>query len=372
MSNHRDTLLTNPVVTDLGSVIGADNFRLVGGCVRDALLGELPHDLDACTSLVPSEILRRLSKTQKFDAHPTGIEHGTITAVHAKSKKSIEVTTLRRDVVTDGRHAKVEFGTSWREDAARRDFTINALMLDLKGGVYDFFDGEEDLRAGRIRFIGEPNARLSEDWLRALRYFRFWARYGKEYPNEATIQALSNAALNISKISVERIWAELKALAGTSRFWDALNLFEELGFSDALGLTLAWPINRPNQSELKPSQVWGALLGGGPSLKRLRASRVEQAAAANMLSALDQRTWFEKQALFGQDAAAAAHIWSGGDGNLPLIPAFPVKAEDLFSIGLVQGPELGKMLAALKKRWIVSEGQDSREDLLEWCKTSIM
>ena len=153
--------------------------RVVGGCVRDALAGRPLGDIDLATTL-PPEAVMATAQAAGLKAIPTGIEHGTVTVVC--ERQPFEITTLRRDVKTDGRHAEVAFTTDWREDAARRDFTINALSCTLEGEVFDYFGGVDDLRAGRVRFVGNPLHRIKEDVLRILRFFRFQAYFRTEVP----------------------------------------------------------------------------------------------------------------------------------------------------------------------------------------------
>ncbi len=366
-------LLDRPAVQDLARILGADQMRLVGGCVRDACLGRVGADLDACTPVPPDTLMARLSGSAAFRAYPTGIDHGTVTAFHLASAQSMEVTTLRQDVKTDGRHARVAFGASWAQDAARRDFTFNALMLDLRGHLYDEFGGWADLVAGRVRFIGDPAARLREDWLRALRYVRFWARFGHEPPDTATRQALRTAATRLNRLSVERIWRELKGLVAAPGVWPALGLFEDLGFADALGLTLERPDSCPDVQALSPAQIWGALLGSRTraTLIRLRVSRAELAAADAVAQALASReSWFARQVRYGTAAAMAAHRWCGLGGNLAVAAPFPITGQDLRDQGFAQGPKLGQALQALREQWIRAEGQGTRADLLAWLTKS--
>lgn len=152
-----------------------DQIRFVGGCVRDAVLKLSAQDVDLATGLKPEAVMGQL-KAAGISAIPTGIKHGTVTAVI--NRRHFEITTLRRDVATDGRHAQVAFTNSWQEDAARRDFTMNALYLSFDGELVDFYSGVEDARAGRVLFIGDADARVQEDYLRILRFFRFFAHYG--------------------------------------------------------------------------------------------------------------------------------------------------------------------------------------------------
>ena len=188
--------------------------RYVGGAVRDGLLGLAVNDLDIATTLAPQDVLDRL-KAAEIKAVPTGIDHGTITAVIAGWP--VEITTLRRDVSTDGRRATVAYTDDWREDAARRDFTINALYADpLSGEIADYFGGVADLEARRLRFIGDADARIAEDHLRILRYFRFLARYGDDELDNMAYAACVSAANSLMALSRERIADELLKLLGVA------------------------------------------------------------------------------------------------------------------------------------------------------------
>src|SRR5580704_12251193 len=183
--------------------------RIVGGAVRDTLLGRAFVDVDLASPLPPDAVMERL-----VNAHvkvvPTGLAHGTVAAV--LPGRAVEITTLRRDVETDGRHAVVAFTDDWREDAARRDFTINAMSMARDGSVFDYFDGQNDLRAGRVRFVGDPARRIAEDYLRVLRFFRFFAWYGQVEPDAATTAALRDAVPGLTALSVERVWHEFSRI----------------------------------------------------------------------------------------------------------------------------------------------------------------
>jgi len=185
------------------------NARFVGGVVRNALLGEAVGDIDIATPLLPDDVTRRL-KAAGLDAIPTGIEHGTVTAV--SSGKPYEITTLRRDISTDGRRAVVAFTTDWVEDAQRRDFTMNALYATADGEIADYVGGVADLTYGRVRFVGDPSARIREDYLRILRLFRFHAWYGKGDLDAEALQAVAAEKAGLAKLSGERIAKEMLRL----------------------------------------------------------------------------------------------------------------------------------------------------------------
>jgi len=183
-----------------------DNVRFVGGCVRKALCGDEIDDLDLATSLEPSESKRRLAK-ENIRVIDSGISHGTITAI--LNNKKFEITTLRKDISTDGRHAEVEFTSNWKNDAARRDFTINAIYSDLEGRIFDPLNGVSDLKNGIIKFIGSPEERIKEDYLRILRYFRFFIQYSKTEHDQDVIKSIRKNINGLNKISNERIFYEL-------------------------------------------------------------------------------------------------------------------------------------------------------------------
>ena len=181
--------------------------RFVGGCVRKSIRGENIDDIDLATSCEPDEVKKRLSK-ENIKVVNTGFSHGTVTAI--LNEKKFEITTLRRDIFTDGRHANVEFTSNWEEDASRRDFTINAIYSDIEGRIFDPLNGISDLHSGIIKFIGSPEERIQEDYLRILRYFRFFTQYSKTDYDQNIIQTIKQYINGLNKISNERIFDELK------------------------------------------------------------------------------------------------------------------------------------------------------------------
>lgn len=190
--------------------IGKENqVRYVGGCVRKAMCGENIDDIDLATSLEPDEVKKRLNK-EDIKVIDIGISHGTITAI--LNKKKFEITTLRKDISTDGRHADVEFTSNWRQDASRRDFTINAIYADIEGRIFDPLNGISDLQNGIIKFIGSPEQRIKEDYLRILRYFRFFTQYSKTDYDQNIIRSIKQYINGLNKISNERIFDELKKI----------------------------------------------------------------------------------------------------------------------------------------------------------------
>ena len=183
--------------------------RFVGGCVRKALCGENVDDIDLATSLEPDEVKKILNK-EDIKVIDTGISHGTVTAI--LNKKRFEITTLRKDISTDGRHANVEFTSNWKQDALRRDFTINAIYVDIEGRIFDPLNGISDFQNGKIKFIGFPEQRIQEDYLRILRYFRFFMQYSKTSHDQDVIHSIKKNINGLNKISNERILDELKKI----------------------------------------------------------------------------------------------------------------------------------------------------------------
>ncbi|MFM9889072.1 MAG: CCA tRNA nucleotidyltransferase [Rickettsiales bacterium] len=200
--------------------------RVVGGAVRDFLMGCEGSDVDIASTLLPERTME-IAAQQGWKAVPTGIDHGTVTLV--LPGRVVEVTTLRRDVATDGRHATVAFTDDWREDASRRDFTINALSMDAAGELYDFFDGQADIAAGRVRFIGDANHRIAEDGLRILRFFRFLAGHGKPPADVEALAACTAKKDMIAKLSGERIANEMRKLLQVENPAFALRLMADSG-----------------------------------------------------------------------------------------------------------------------------------------------
>lgn len=199
--------------------------RMAGGCVRDRLLHKPPVDFDVATDAVPEQVMA-LFESKQFRVIPTGLLHGTVSVLLPSGP--IEVTTLRRDVATDGRRAKVEFGTSFEEDAARRDFTMNAMFEDRNGKIYDFFNGREHLQQRELHFVGTPTKRIREDYLRILRFFRFWARFELK-PDPAAITAIRDEREGLSIVSQERITMEILLLLATDHPAAALKAMDETG-----------------------------------------------------------------------------------------------------------------------------------------------
>jgi poly(A) polymerase len=353
---------------------GEGLVRYVGGVVRDTLLGLAVADIDLATALAPDESSRRIKRVG-FKAIPTGIAHGTVTAILPGGP--VEVTTLRRDIATDGRHATVAFTDDWREDAARRDFTINALSADPRDGtIHDYFNGAADLAERRVRFIGAPLDRIAEDHLRILRFFRFHARFGKGAPDEAGLDACTARANDLMALSRERIAQEL------------LRLLAVDNPAPTLALMVAHGILRPVLPEIGDDGVTrlAALVArerdGGDAVRRLAAllptdSAVAETVAARLKLSKAQRQRLARAAdgrvpgdsralahaigiesardlllLRGTDAAFAEGLTALA-GWTP--PRLPLTGGDLIAMGLVAGPIVAAALKRIERRW-VAEG----------------
>ena len=348
---------------------GSSDARLVGGAVRDGLLGLPVSDIDVATRLLPDVVMARL-KTAGIKAVPTGLAHGTVTAVTEDGP--VEITTLRRDIATDGRHAIVAFSDDWREDASRRDFTINALYADNETGeVFDWFGGRADLDARRVRFIGEPLSRIAEDHLRILRFFRFHARFGQGgVPDAAAMAACRARANDLMALSRERIAAELLKLLSTDDPAPVMALMIENGILKPVlpELTDATPlarlVTREHEAGVAGDEVrrLAALLGPEPALAtaigtRLKLSshnikRLSRAAAraTDRPDALAYRYGIEGATdliLLGSEQVAAIGTLTGWQR-----PQLPIGGGQLIMRGLKAGPVVALTLSRIEGRWI--------------------
>ncbi|SEP74887.1 poly(A) polymerase/tRNA nucleotidyltransferase (CCA-adding enzyme) [Faunimonas pinastri] len=373
--------------------------RVVGGSVRNALLGEPVTDIDLATVLPPQEVIKR-AEAAGLKAVPTGLDHGTVTVV--AFGRPFEVTTLRADVETDGRHAVVRFTTDWAEDAARRDFTMNALYCDHDGELFDPLGGYDDLVARQIRFIGDAEDRIREDYLRILRFFRFFAWYGHGRPDAEGLKASARLKGGIATLSAERIWAEMKRLMGApdptrAMLWmrttEVLQraLPESWGIDALHGMVeaekaegwIADPLLRL-ESILPPHRARIDALA-----QRLRLSRGEQerlldwadaeTAAPDLSEAELARQLYGTSRNGVVDRLKLALASERAKGNEASVegfrrqlntaedwqkPVFPVTGKDLLARGVKPGPEMGERLREMERRWIDSEFTLDRDTLL--------
>lgn len=350
---------------DLIALAATLEARFVGGVVRDSLLGHAVADIDLATPLSPETVIARV-RDSGFKPVPTGIAHGTITAVLPDGP--VEVTTLRRDVSTDGRHAVVAFTDDWREDAARRDFTMNALYADPRtGALFDYFGGLDDLKAGRVRFIGDPLQRIAEDHLRILRFFRFHARFGQAI-DEAGLAACTARANDLMALSRERIAAELLKLLAAARAVPVVALMVERGILRAV----IPEIDAEGAERLAVLAEREQAAGVAPdAIRRLAALLPPQAAEAVgarlKLSNVDRKRLIAATAGPGDEGPRALAYRVGVAGAIDRLllagesvdavrdwtpPALPLTGGALVARGIGKGPEVARLLRQVETRWI--------------------
>jgi poly(A) polymerase len=403
--------------TDLARLIaalGPGNARYVGGAVRDTLLGIEVKDIDLATPLLPAEVMAKLD-VAKIGHVPTGLAHGTITAILKGGP--VEITTLRHDVSTDGRRATVAFAQEWQEDAARRDFTINALYADpATGEISDFFGGLDDLKAHRVRFIGDAGMRIREDHLRILRYFRFQARFGSQPADTASENACAELAATLKGLSRERIGMEMLNLLALPDPAPTVARMAELGvlgqvLPEADVAALAALVSEEVRQKIAPHALrrLAALLPADPAAAKNVAAqfRLSGAQKKRLMSAADRQ--ISPPHLGGAGGGGASRMPSvdagvvpppptpppGGGGyganaralayrlgmepaldrllltsadTAPLIgwniPTFPLKGGEIVARGIKAGPEVLRILRAVEDRW-VAEGFPGEERVLE-------
>jgi poly(A) polymerase len=384
-------------VTDLLARLDRDGeeARVVGGAVRNALLHLPVNEIDVATTAVPQEVVRR-AEAAGWKAVPTGIEHGTVTVII--DGVPFEVTTLRQDVETYGRKAKVVFGRDWTADAQRRDFTVNALSATADGTVYDYVGGLADISARRVRFIGDPARRIAEDYLRILRFFRFHAWYGTGAPDAAGLHACIAAREGLAALSRERVRMELLKLMLAPHAAPALAVMTEAGLLGAVlgGVPLLASYENTAKAEAASGLAADAVRRLGALgvyvaedaerlSERLRLSNAE----AERLKALDR--WWRVAPADGNHSARALLYRIGPESfvdrvliswsrsragaadptwralaRLPQLwtaPVFPLKAADLMSRGLAAGPALGAALRLAEELWIEADFPSDRAAL---------
>lgn len=363
---------------------GAEETRIVGGAVRNALLGRPVTEVDCATTMLPEAIVRR-AKDAGFKAVPTGIDHGTITVI--VDGEPFEITTLREDVETDGRYAVVHFGRDFVLDAKRRDFTINALSLGLDGQLYDYTDGEADLAARRVRFIGDAHTRIREDYLRIMRFFRFHAEYSEGDPDPEGLAASSSERQGLTILSKERIRHELLRLLVARRAEETIHVLADHGLLTWL-LAGAAEFGRFGRviAKERPVAVWrlAALAvmveeDAERLREHLRLSNDEHkklVAYAQLLSVL--KTWAlpidakavrrlvaeygaellgvvlsaiagETSPKLRDDALIALEQYRSGTEP---VPVFPMRGADLIERGIPKGPKVGELLAQGRQAWL--------------------
>ncbi len=361
--------------------------RVAGGAVRNALLGELVGDIDIATTLQPQEVMTTF-RAEGISVHPTGIEHGTVTVV--VDHTPFEITTLRRDVKTDGRRAVVAFTDNWKEDALRRDLTINALYCDAAGKIHDYVDGYADIQRKRIIFVGTPAARIREDNLRILRFFRFLAAYEKMTADLASLSACVRLKKGLLELSAERISREMfKLLVGPKAVQvlklmakhkvlklivphtDEFRVIARLPPDPLLrsfvlakkpdGLREAWRLSNNQANRID------SLLQGSALTPKLRENEQQK-----LLYAMGPEAWRDSVHLAWAKSRASQtdRVWQRML-HLPqrwVSPSFPVTGRDLLDLGFPSGPDLGRELKRLEDYWIGTDFKSTKDELLESIK----
>ncbi len=396
--------LTDPATLKVMAAIAANGIeaRFVGGCVRDALLNRPVSDIDIATPNPPDLVMTLLAQ-HGIKAVPTGIAHGTVTAVC--EGRAFEITTLRRDEKTDGRHAQVAFTKSWREDAARRDFTINTLSADLDGRVWDPFNGLADLGARHVRFVGDAFTRISEDVLRILRFFRFHAHFGFGAPDWPSLIACRKLSYRLVELSAERIAAELLKLLSapdpspvmTLMLFDGFfdHILPELAFADRLKV-LIWlesralirphispdPLRRlacllppdalaarhlcqrlhlSNEQSDRVKAMAHGWTSVSPDLDAKSARRMLHWSGADLFRDHVLLAWAEQRRIKDEVSSAMTARWTAlldlADSWQPV--HFPLRGQDALDLGCPPGPHMGTMLARVESWW---EDQDYQPD----------
>jgi poly(A) polymerase len=388
-------------VFDALSISGAAP-RFVGGSVRDMLLGTQGSDIDMATVLFPEEVIELLEKAD-IKAIPTGITHGTITAIC--NGQPFEITTLRKDMSCNGRHAEVVFTDDWQEDAARRDFTINAMSCTLKGELYDYFGGQEDLAASRVRFVGDPFQRVQEDYLRILRFFRFSTYFGQGFIDPEGLEACAAHKESLPSLSGERVWQEWRKLLMAP---DPIYILTVMAQRGIIEYTLGTSVSQQNITHLTTlcgidaapieAMLRLAILldGTGQDARtmqhRLKCSNAEADLLAALLSPTNQIS-----ARFDERAQKSLLRRQGKENFIRFvclawardpkqksvfdamhrlaqswpIPEFPLRGKDILALGVEPGEQVGKLLALAETYWEEGNYTADHATLVAWVKTTL-
>lgn len=361
--------IITPSIKALDKIFKQNKFeiRIVGGAVRDIALGKEPKDIDFATDATPDEMQKMFDKAG-IRHIPTGIEHGTITAV--VNGEDFEITTLRADKETDGRHAEVEFVKSWEEDAKRRDLTYNAMSMDIDGEIYDYHNGMGDLQDKVSKFVGDPEERITEDYLRILRYFRFQGRLSTPTWDGDTLQAIKTNASGLSKVSAERIWMEMSKILSGKNVANILSAMQKTGVSKVIGLST------DNVKEVKDDSnpiVALSHLGNNTDIaKRWKMKKTDAILLdflnKNKTNTLDQKK-VKDMIADGIDKELISALAQLQGVSIDMkdtdVPEFPVTGNDLIAKGMKRGPELGMKLNQLKTKWKQSNFTATKDELLK-------
>ena len=354
----------------------AGGSRFVGGCVRNTLLGAPVDDLDIATQLTPQEIIAVATKAD-FAAHPTGIEHGTVTVV--VNRQPFEVTTLRRDVSTDGRRATVAFTESWEEDAQRRDFRMNALYADAQGQIHDPTGGGlDDARAGRVIFIGDAATRIKEDYLRILRFFRFNAWYAKTPLDPHGLDACADLVAGLDTLSAERIWKEVKKLLGAP---DPRAAWEGMTAIEVRARALPEMDNTPRLRALMDLEA--DLMLPVDAMTRVAAALGDDAKITSYMSLREMRRAIYKLGNEAfRDRVMLAWAASGNDkaqawralvahATMWKPPRLPLTGDEVMAAGVPAGPKVGLIMREVEDWWIDADFPDDKLSVIERLKAVV-
>ncbi|XP_014921547.1 CCA tRNA nucleotidyltransferase 1, mitochondrial isoform X1 [Herpailurus yagouaroundi] len=376
-------------------------LRIAGGAVRDLLSGVKPQDVDFATTATPAQMKEMFQSAGIRMINNKGEKHGTITArLH---EENFEITTLRIDVVTDGRHAEVEFTTDWQKDAERRDLTINSMFLGFDGTLFDYFSGFEDLKNKKVRFVGHAKQRIQEDYLRILRYFRFYGRIvdkpGDHDPE--TLEAIAENAKGLAGISGERIWVELKKILIGNHVNHLINLIYDLDVAPYIGLPTNASLEEFNKVSKnvegfspKPMTVLASLFKVQDDVTkldlRLKISKEEKNLGIfvvknrkDLVKAADSSEPLKPYQDFiidSRESDATTRVcellkYQGEHRLLEqmqqwCIPPFPVSGHDIRKVGISSGKEIGALLQQLREQWKKSGYQMDKDELLSYIKKS--
>jgi len=375
-----------------------EETRFIGGCVRDLIIKKKNYDIDLATTLKPNEIIKILNK-KKIKIIKNGFSHGTVIAILNNEK--FEITTLRKDIKTDGRHAKVKFTKDWIIDSNRRDFTINAMSCDFNGNLFDYHEGIKDLKKGKIKFIGDSKKRIKEDFLRILRYFRFYAYYGKKNIEKFEINIFKNLSQNLKKLSSERVYYEFKRILLSKNSYKTIKLMENSGVLKYIILNnnylekiksldklnkidylidfstrLAIILNKKNLSQVS---------------KNLKLSKIEnnKVKKISYLSKDFNFKDFEKNKIkyifyYGQEICISLLIYNFAQFSINSkvktylkiissikylkVPKLPIFGRDLINLGIKSGPKVGMILKFIEDWWIENNFKPSKKECLEKLK----
>jgi len=376
------------IFSHLNEIGKESEVRFVGGCVRKAICGENIDDIDLATTLEPDEVKKRLNK-QGIKVIDTGISHGTVTVI--LNNKKFEITTLRKDISTDGRHAKVQFTSNWEEDALRRDFTINAIYADIEGRIFDPLNGMSDLQNGIIKFIGLTEKRIQEDYLRILRYFRFFTQYSKTDYDQDTIQSIRRNINGLNKISNERIFDELKKILKLKNVYSLflhnqsreiiLNIFPQFKYYERLKIINS--LNKKLRDKYNNYLILALIIVDQTNDFEYFCHKYKTSnSIKNRFKNISQNFENLKSKKFYSEENIKKFIYLFGKNNIIdlllvsicvnskikisdieelinyvntcKIPKFPISGDYLKKHGYENGQELGKKLKSLEEKWIAN------------------